>query len=57
MATLDEEIGNPNVRKFLDFISAAEGTTQYGYNTQVGGSRFESLASHTKYTTVVSADG
>ena len=57
MATLDEEIGNPNVRKFLDFLSAAEGTTKHGYNTQVGGTRFESLAAHPNNTTVVTADG
>ena len=30
-------LDNPNVRSFLDMISAAEGTTKHGYNTLFGG--------------------
>jgi len=37
---------NPNVRTFLDMISAAEGTTQHGYNTLFGGGKVDSLADH-----------
>lgn len=39
-------IQNPNVRKMLDIISHAEGTTKHGYNTNFGGSRLESLDAH-----------
>jgi muramidase (phage lysozyme) len=39
-------LDNPNVRSFLDMISAAEGTTKHGYNTLFGGGKVESLADH-----------
>jgi muramidase (phage lysozyme) len=39
-------LDNPNVRSFLDMISAAEGTTKHGYNTLFGGGKMESLADH-----------
>lgn len=39
-------LDNPNVRSFLDMISAAEGTSKHGYNTLFGGGRMESLADH-----------
>ena len=45
-ATLEQAWKNPNARAFLDMISAAEGTTRYGYHTLVGGSKLESLAAH-----------
>lgn len=37
---------NQNVRRFLDLISAAEGTTQHGYHTLFGGGRLDSLDTH-----------
>lgn len=46
IASLLPVIDNPNVRSFLDMISAAEGTTKHGYNTLFGGGRFDSLADH-----------
>lgn len=49
MATFDELSAyaqNPNVRRFLDVISAAEGTNTNGYNTAFGGGRIDSLADH-----------
>lgn len=49
MATFEELSGyaqNPNVRRFLDVISAAEGTDINGYNTAFGGGRIDSLADH-----------
>ena len=46
VANLLPVLDNPNVRTFLDMISAAEGTTQHGYNTLFGGGRFDSLADH-----------
>jgi muramidase (phage lysozyme) len=57
MAITDAEISNPNVRKFLDFTAAAEGTTNHGYNTQVGGSKFDDLSQHPNKPTVTTADG
>ena len=46
VANLLPVLDNPNVRSFLDMISAAEGTTQHGYNTLFGGGKVESLADH-----------
>jgi muramidase (phage lysozyme) len=46
VANLLPVIDNPNVRSFLDMISAAEGTTKNGYNTLFGGGRVDSLADH-----------
>lgn len=43
---LTEYLSNANVRKFLDMLSAAEGTTTHGYNTLFGGNRFDSLGQH-----------
>lgn len=57
MAISDAEIGNPNVRKFLDFISKAEGTDKYGYHTQVGNTQIAQLDQHPKQSTVTTADG
>lgn len=37
---------NVNVQRFLDYISAAEATTEHGYRTNFGGSRIEDLSSH-----------
>lgn len=45
-AQLLEARGNPNVLKFLNLISRAEGTTQHGYNTAFGGGYFGDLSSH-----------
>ena len=47
MARIDElrsYLNNPNVRKVLDVIAQAEGTT--GYDTAFGGGKIESLADH-----------
>lgn len=57
MAITDAEIAHPNVRKFLDFISKAEGTEKFGYHTQVGGTQIAELTQHPKKTTVTTADG
>ena len=57
MAISDAEVGNPNVRKFLDFISKAEGTDKYGYHTQVGNTQIAQLDQHPKQSTVTTADG
>jgi muramidase (phage lysozyme) len=46
VANLLPVLDNPNVRSFLDMISAAEGTTKHGYNTLFGGGKVESLADH-----------
>jgi muramidase (phage lysozyme) len=46
VANLLPVLDNPNVRSFLDMISAAEGTTQHGYNTLFGGGKMESLTDH-----------
>jgi muramidase (phage lysozyme) len=46
VANLLPVLDNPNVRSFLDMISAAEGTTKHGYNTLFGGGKMESLADH-----------
>jgi muramidase (phage lysozyme) len=46
IANLLPVLDNPNVRSFLDMISAAEGTTKHGYNTLFGGGKVESLADH-----------
>ncbi len=45
-ATLEQAWKNPNARAFLDMISAAEGTTKYGYYTLAGDSKLLSLAAH-----------
>ncbi len=45
-AQLEAHLSNPNVRKFLDFISKAEGTTKHGYNTNFGGSYLSNLSAH-----------
>lgn len=57
MAISESEISNPNVRKFLDFISKAEGTEKFGYNTQVGNTQIAQLDQHPNKSTVVTADG
>ena len=46
VANLLPVLDNPNVRSFLDMISAAEGTSKHGYNTLFGGGRMDSLADH-----------
>lgn len=46
VANLLPVLDNPNVRSFLDMISAAESTKTHGYNTLFGGGRMESLADH-----------
>lgn len=46
VANLLPVLENPNVRNFLDMISAAEGTKTHGYNTLFGGGKMESLADH-----------
>ena len=46
MAPLTEYINDGNVRRFLDMLSAAEGTKTHGYNTLFGGNRFDSLTDH-----------
>jgi muramidase (phage lysozyme) len=46
LANLLPVMDNPNVRSFLDMISAAEGTTKHGYNTLFGGGRVDSLTDH-----------
>ncbi len=38
--------GNQHVKNMLDLIAQAEGTSEHGYNTNFGGSRFEDLADH-----------
>lgn len=43
---LTEYLSNANVRRFLDMLSAAEGTTTHSYNTLFGGNRFDSLGQH-----------
>lgn len=40
----------PNMRKFLDMLSASEGTTKHGYFTMFGGTRLNSLRDHPRYT-------
>lgn len=46
IASLLPTLQDPNVRSFLDMISAAEGTTQHGYNTLFGGGKFDDLRDH-----------
>ena len=46
IAELLPKLNEPNVRSFLDMISAAEGTTKHGYNTLFGGGKFENLQDH-----------
>lgn len=46
MATLRDHLDNPNVRKFLNYISEAEGTTQYGYYQSFGNKAIDSLEDH-----------
>lgn len=43
---LESYIDNPNVRRFLDYISESEGTTQHGYRTAFGGGVIEDLSRH-----------
>lgn len=43
---LAKHLDDPNIQKFLDLLSAAEHTTEHGYNTSFGGSRFDSLTDH-----------
>ena len=43
---MDQYLDDPNVRRFLDLISAAEGTTEAGYNALFGGGTVDSLESH-----------
>lgn len=48
MATLEQiqtAYGNPNARKFLNFIADAEGVKN-GYNTLFGNQRFDNLSAH-----------
>lgn len=49
-ATLEKALQHPNVRKFLDLLSYAEGTTSNGYSTAFGGGRLPSLADHPRYS-------
>ena len=49
-ATLEKALQHPNVRKFLDLLSYAEGTTGNGYSTAFGGGRLPSLADHPRYS-------
>ena len=44
--TLIDARSNPNVAKFLNLISRAEGTETHGYNTAFGGGRFEDFTKH-----------
>lgn len=44
MAVTQADLNNPRIRQFLDFLSAAEGTT--GYNAGFGGRKLSSLADH-----------
>jgi muramidase (phage lysozyme) len=46
IAELLPKLKDQNVRSFLDMISAAEGTTQHGYNTLFGGGKFDDLRDH-----------
>jgi len=46
LADLKMAAQHPNVRRFLDALSASEGTTKYGYATAFGGGRLSSLADH-----------
>jgi muramidase (phage lysozyme) len=46
IAELLPKLNEPNVRSFLDMISAAEGTTKHGYNTLFGGGKFDNLQDH-----------
>lgn len=39
-------LDNPNVQKMLDLLSAAEGTTEFGYATAFGGAKIPDLADH-----------
>ncbi len=51
MATIDQlraYRNNPNVQKFLNMLSAAEGTTTHGYATAFGGGRISDLSHHPK---------
>lgn len=45
MASPQQYLNNPNVRKFLDVIASAEGV-KHGYNTVFGNERFNNLSSH-----------
>lgn len=51
MATIEQlraYRNNPNVQKFLNMLSAAEGTTTHGYATAFGGGRISDLSRHPK---------
>lgn len=45
MASPQQYLNNPNVRKFLDVIASAEGV-KHGYNTIFGNERFGNLSVH-----------
>lgn len=45
MASPQQYLNNPNVRKFLDVIASAEGV-KHGYNTIFGNERFSNLSAH-----------
>lgn len=45
MATPQQYLNNPNVRKLLDVIASAEGV-KHGYNTIFGNERFGNLSAH-----------
>ena len=45
MASPQQYLNNPNVRKFLDVIASAEGV-RHGYNTIFGNERFGNLSAH-----------
>ena len=40
---IEELLVNPNVRRALDMLSFAEGTTQHGYNTAFGNTRLDNI--------------
>lgn len=44
------DVADPNVQRFLNMLSAAEGTTRYGYATAFGGGKIASLADHPRIT-------
>lgn len=47
LKTIDKYLANPNVHKVLDTIGYTEGTDKrHGYNTIVGGKRFDNVSQH-----------
>lgn len=48
-AQAEAALQNPNVIKFLNLISATEGTQKYGYATKFGGGQLSSLDDHPRY--------